>query len=95
MPDGMTVDAEGCVWSARWEGGCIVRYSPDGEEIGRYDIPARKITSVMFGGDDLSDLYVTSAGGAEKAADGPHAGALFRLRPGVKGQLEHRSKIGI
>jgi len=95
MPDGMTVDADGFVWSARWEGGCIVRHSPQGEEVARYPIPARKITSVMFGGNDLSDLYVTSAGGHIKDTDGPHAGALFRMRPGVKGQLEFRSKVGL
>ena len=44
-PDGMTMDAEGCVWSARWGGGCLVRYAPDGRELSRVQFPARKVSS--------------------------------------------------
>jgi D-xylonolactonase len=94
-PDGMTMDAEGCVWSARWGGGCLVRYAPDGTELQRIEFPARKVSSAIFGGPDLSDLYVTTAGGNQKDIDGPGAGALFRVRPGVKGPREFRSRIGL
>jgi len=93
MPDGMTVDVEGCVWSARWDGGVLVRYAPDGSELLRVAFPARKVSSAVFGGPDYADLYVTTAGGHDKASNGPGAGALFRLRPGVRGVPEFRSQI--
>jgi D-xylonolactonase len=93
-PDGMTIDAEGCVWSARWGGGCLVRYAPDGTELQRIAFPARKVSSATFGGPDPTDLYVTTAGGHQKDVDGPGAGALFRVRPGVRGIREFRSRIG-
>ncbi len=95
FPDGMTVDAEGCVWSARWEGSCVVRYSPDGEEIGRVRLPTPRVTSAIFGGSDYSDLYITTAGGEDKEQNGPSAGALFRVRPGVGGVPEYPSRIGL
>lgn len=95
FPDGMTVDAEGCVWSARWEGSCVVRYSPQGEEIGRVGLPTPRVTSAIFGGDDYSDMYITTAGGEDKAQNGPLAGALFRVRPGVGGVPEYPSRIGL
>jgi D-xylono/L-arabinono-1,4-lactonase len=94
-PDGMTMDTEGCVWSARWGGGCLVRYAPDGTELQRIRFPARKVSSAIFGGPDLADLYVTTAGGDRKDVDGPGAGALFRVRPGVLGMREFRSRIGL
>ena len=92
-PDGMTVDAEGCVWSAMWEGGRIVRYDPSGHELLRITLPARKASCVTFGGPDYADLYVTTAGGDARDEQGAGAGALFRLRPGVKGVPEFRSRI--
>lgn len=95
LPDGMTVDAEGYVWSARWDGGVLVRYAPDGREVARVAFPARKVSSAVFGGEDYRDLYVTTAGGQDKAANGPGAGALFRLRPGVGGVPEFRSRVGL
>jgi len=93
VPDGMTVDAEGHVWSARWDGGCLVRYAPDGSEEGRISFPARKVSSVIFGGADYSDMYVTTAGGQNKAEEGDGAGALFRVTPGVRGVPEFVSRI--
>lgn len=95
VPDGMTVDAAGNVWSARWDGNCLVRYAPDGQEDRRIDFPARKVSSVTFGGDDYTDMYVTTAGGDRKAEEGPGAGALFRLRLGVGGTPEFLSRIGL
>lgn len=93
LPDGLTVDTEGCVWSARWDGGCIVRYRPDGVIERRYPIPTPKVTSLIFGGDNYTDLYVTTAGGGDRSANGPLAGSVFRLRPGVRGLPEFRSRI--
>ena len=95
IPDGMTVDAEGNIWSARWDGSRLVRYSPDGVENLRIDFPAKKVSSVVFGGDDYRDMYVTTAGGNEKETDGEHAGALFRLRLGVQGVPESLSRIRV
>ncbi|MGH7143899.1 MAG: SMP-30/gluconolactonase/LRE family protein [Planctomycetota bacterium] len=92
-PDGMTVDAEGCVWSARWDGSCLVRYSPEGREIARYPLPAKKVSSVCFGGPTFDEMYVTTAGGHLKESDGPQAGALFRLRLNVRGLPEFLSRI--
>jgi sugar lactone lactonase YvrE len=94
-PDGMTVDAEGCVWSARWGGSCVVRYDPQGQEIERVTFPAREVSCPAFGGDDWSDLCVTTAGGDQKETKGQGAGALYVLRPGGRGVPEFRSRIGL
>lgn len=92
-PDGMTVDAEGYVWSARWGGSCLVRYAPDGAEVQRIHFPAQRVSSVIFGGEDYADMYVTTAGGENKAELGPGAGALYRVRSGVKGVAEFPSRV--
>jgi D-xylonolactonase len=95
IPDGMTVDAEGYVWSARWNGSSLYRYSPDGTEERRVRFPAKKVSSAVFGGEDLTDIYVTTAGGQNKAEEGAGAGALFRLSPGIRGKPEFLSRIGL
>ena len=95
VPDGMTVDAEGFVWSARWNGGCLVRYTPQGVEERRVDFPAKKVSSLTFGGEDYTDMYVTTAGGNDKPNEGPGAGALFRLNVGIAGVPEFPSRIGL
>ena len=95
VPDGMTVDAEGFVWGARWDGGCLVRYAPDGSEDMRIAFPAKKVSSVIFGGPDYTDLYVTTAGGHDKDENGPGAGGLFRINLGIRGVPEFRSRIGL
>ena len=95
IPDGMTVDAEGFVWSARWDGSSLVRYSPAGEQVSRIWFPARKVSSVIFGGEDYTDMYVTTAGGQDKAAEGPGAGCLYRLNLGISGKQEFLSRVGI
>jgi sugar lactone lactonase YvrE len=83
VPDGLTVDAQGFVWSARWDGGAVYRCTSEGIEERRIDIPAKKVSSVAFGGADLGDLYVTTALAAgSKDSEGAGAGALFRVRPG-------------
>lgn len=94
LPDGMTVDAQGYVWSAHWDGNALIRYNPQGEEVMRIPFPAKKVSSITFGGDDYSDMYVTTAGGDNKAEEGEGAGALFRLRvPGVRGLPEYYSRV--
>ncbi len=61
IPDGLTVDAQGYVWSAEWYGSCVTRYAPDGGIDRVLQTPAKQTTSVMFGGEDLMDIYVTTA----------------------------------
>ena len=92
-PDGMTVDAEGYLWSARWGGSCLVRYSPDGSEERRIHFPVKKISSVTFGGKDYTDIYVTTAGGNNRSEEGVSAGALFRINLGIKGVPEFFSRV--
>lgn len=93
VPDGMTVDAEGCVWSAIWDGGCMIRFTPDGKEERRIAFPARKVSCVTFGGDGYRDMYVTLAGGPDKDAEGPGAGCLYRVNLGIQGVPEFRSRM--
>ena len=93
LPDGMTVDAQGYVWSARWDGGCLVRYTPEGVLERRISFPAKKVSSVTFGGPDYTDMYVTTAGGDHKDEDGAGAGALFRLNLGIQGAPEFLSRV--
>ena len=86
LPDGMTVDALGNVWSAHWDGNCLIKYNPQGQEMQRIKFPVKKVSSITFGGDDYSDAYITTAGGDQKHTDGEHAGALYRicgLAPGL------------
>jgi D-xylonolactonase len=93
VPDGLTVDADGNVWSARWGGSRLVRYTPDGKEDLRINVPAKNVSSVTFGGPDLTDIYVTTAGGDDKTENGPGAGALFHLNLGIQGRAEFFSRI--
>lgn len=91
MPDGLTVDVEGCLWVALYGRGVVRRFSPDGAALPAFDVtvPASKVTSCAFGDGDLQSLYVTSARrglSAEARALEPHAGAVFRARPGVEGR---------
>ena len=95
VPDGMTVDAEGYIWSARWDGSSLYRYAPDGTEVLRIPFPALKVTSMTFGGSDYSELYVSTAGGNERSQEGAGAGAIFHLQVGVKGVPEYTSRIFI
>ena len=95
IPDGMTVDAEGYVWSARWDGWALYRYSPDSIEERRIPFPAKQVSSVIFGGEDYTDIYVTTAGGHDKVENGSGAGALFRLNLGIAGRPEYLSRIGL
>jgi len=95
VPDGMTVDAEGYVWSARWNGGCVVRYAPNGKEVLRIHFPAKKVSCVTFGGEDYMDIYVTTAGGDNREEEGSGAGALFSLNFDIQGLPEFFSRIQI
>ncbi len=94
-PDGMTLDADGFAWVCLWDGWAVVRYAPDGRIDRRIELPAAQVTSCAFGGPDLDELFVTTGqegfppGGL---ADQPHAGGVFRCRPGVRGRPTRRFK---
>ncbi|MBT3272636.1 MAG: SMP-30/gluconolactonase/LRE family protein [Spirochaetales bacterium] len=94
-PDGMTIDSDDYIWSARWDGSILVRLSPDGVEERRITFPAKKISCLTFGGDDLTDIFVTAAGGQDKKTNGPGAGALFHFNLGIPGKPEYRSNISL
>jgi sugar lactone lactonase YvrE len=88
VPDGLCVDAEGCVWSAHWGGWRVTRYDPAGRIERIIDLPAAQITCPAFGGRDLEVLYVSSAAIGMSEADfakAPDAGGLFALEVGVRG----------
>ena len=95
IPDGMTVDAEGYIWSARVDGASLFRYRPDGAQERQIKFPARKVSSVTFGGREMDEMYVTTIGGDNKAEEGPGAGALFRLNLGIKGVADYYSRISL
>lgn len=94
-PDGMTVDAEDCIWSARWDGWRVVRYSPRGEPLTEIEIPVHKVSCITFGGHDLRTAYVTTAGAPDRPAEGAAAGSLFTIHMPVQGRTEFRSRIGM
>jgi L-arabinonolactonase len=88
VPDGSTVDAEGCLWNARWDGGCVVRFTPKGEVDLVVEIPVAKVTSCAFGGAALDRLFITTSRHGMRAPDvaaAPQSGDVFVCTPGVKG----------
>jgi sugar lactone lactonase YvrE len=90
-PDGATVDAEGFVWNARYGGGAIARYAPDGRLDRVVALPVGQPSACAFGGPDLATLYVTTARqklSPQDLAAQPLAGCLLALRPGVAGLPE-------
>ena len=91
LPDGLTVDAEGCLWVALWGGARVVRLSPGGERLGDVPIPASNVTSVAFGGSDLRTLFITTARTGEDdaaLAARPDSGGLFAVETVVPGLAE-------
>ena len=92
-PDGATVDAEGFLWSARWEGSCILRIDPKGRIDRIVEMPASRPTCVCFGGKNLDVIYVTSSK-AHVADDVlqryPLQGGVFCFDPRSKGFAKHR-----
>jgi D-xylonolactonase len=91
-PDGPVADSEGCIWSGLFAGWGIRRYAPDGKLLQTVEMPVANVTKVAFGGEDLRDVYVTTAwkdldDAARKAQ--PLAGGLFHFRSDVPGQKQH------
>jgi sugar lactone lactonase YvrE len=93
MPDGATLDAQGRLWSALWDGFAVVRLRDNGSVADRIELPTGKVSSVTFGGDGLQDMYITTAGGHAPQQGDDAAGALFRVRMDVAGVPEFFSRI--
>lgn len=90
-PDGLTTDSEGGVWIAFFGSGMMRHYTPDATLVQQIEFPAKNVTSCIFGGADLDELFVTTGGG--KAGSNTPDGALFRLKPNAQGMREHRSRV--
>jgi sugar lactone lactonase YvrE len=94
--DGAVVDADGLIWNARWGGGCVDVYAPEGARVRTIKVPAKQSSCPVFVGEKLDRLLVTSAwqgmDDAAKAAD-PHHGQTFILEVGATGRAEPRVKL--
>lgn len=91
FPDGLTVDSEGYIWGAMWDGWRVVRYAPDGSIEREIALPVQRPTSCIFGGPYLKHLYVTSASVGlteEELAEQPLAGSVFVIETDVQGLPE-------
>lgn len=88
-PDGMTIDAEGMLWTGMWGGASVCRWNPQtGELIGKIEMPCPNVTSCCFGGEKLDHLYITTPRKGlddEQLKQFPNAGGLFVCQPGVSG----------
>ncbi len=102
IPDGLTVDAQGFLWSAQWYGSSVVRYDPDGEIERRIATPAKQASCCAFGGPNLDDLYITSAARSEITPEIPVGydpeigylgGSLYRTHAGVQGRAQSKADI--
>ena len=91
VPDGLTVDDQGYLWSARWNGSAVYRIAPTGHTVDIIPFPVPKVSSVAFGGPRLNQLYVTTAGGSDRSdtADG----TLYRVTVQWRGLPEFRSRV--
>jgi L-arabinonolactonase len=95
-PDGATVDVDGCVWSAHWGAGCVIRYTPDGRVDRIIQIPTRQPSCVCFGGPDLDILCVTTARedlDESVLREESHAGDVFLYRVGTQGLPEPEYRV--
>jgi sugar lactone lactonase YvrE len=98
VPDGLTVDLDGCVWVAMWGGSALRRFTPSGEQDAVLPVPVSQPTSCAFGGPALADLFITSAtiglSEAERAQQ-PLAGRLLHVQPGPAGLPSTMAKAAI
>ena len=95
--DGSVVDSEGFVWNARWGGGCVVRFSPDGKIDRIIEVPGvTRVSCPAFGGPDMKTLYLTTAREGITPTDAeaqPYAGSVFAAQVDVAGIAEPFIKL--
>jgi len=97
VPDGAAVDAEGFLWSAQWDGGCVIRYTPDGRVDRVVEVPVTRPAACAFGGDRFATLFVTTARfrlPETALAAEPFAGGVLALDVGARGLPEPRYGAG-
>lgn len=85
-PDGLTVDADGCVWVALWGGGAVLRFDDEGRAVGSIEVPTRNTTSCAFVGDTREDLVITSAADPSNPDDGLAGATFIASDLGTRGQ---------
>lgn len=90
-PDGLAVDTEGNVWSARHGGSAILKHAPDGTIVDEITFPVSRITSLIFGGSERDTLFVTTGGGKPDA--NTDDGTLYQVPVAATGQTEFRSRV--
>jgi sugar lactone lactonase YvrE len=86
--DGLTIDVDGFLWSGIYGDGQVVRISPEGEVVGALDVPVPNVTSVAFGGEDLSTLFIATAREnltEEQLAESPLSGSIFAVETATRG----------
>jgi sugar lactone lactonase YvrE len=97
-PDGMTVDAEGFLWNAHWDGWRITRYDPDGRIDRVLTVPVPKPTSIAFGGSDMKRLFITSASldmTPQQLAEAPWSGCLMACDLDIAGRVDHDYALSV
>ncbi|WP_134701326.1 SMP-30/gluconolactonase/LRE family protein [Ammoniphilus sp. YIM 78166] len=89
LPDGMTMDEEGMLWIAHWDGYQVSRWNPaTGEKLEKVPLPVARVTSCVFAGEQLNELYITTARigiDSNKLENQPYAGGLFKIKTAVRG----------
>lgn len=92
LPDGSALDANGCLWNARWNGSRVICLSPQGSIVDEIRLPCRRVTSCAFGGSDFRTLFITTAIDLDPyqgADDTRSGGQLFAARLPVRGHPVH------
>lgn len=96
FPDGLTIDTEGCLWVAMWDGWCVMRFDPTGQEMSKIQLPVQRPTSCTFGGKTLNQLYITTASVGLSEAEietSFWSGDLFCVETDTTGVPSHRFKL--
>lgn len=90
-PDGLAIDAEGNLWSARWDGQAVIKHAPDGTVLGKIVLPVKTVASMCFGGPGLDTMLVTTANGSPGSTT--EDGALFKIEGNFHGRADFHSRI--
>ena len=92
LPDGSTIDTDGCIWNCRWGGSCLVRFTPKGKIDQVVEMPVQNITNCVFGGSDMKTLFITTASNKGKN-ESELDGSLFAINMDYQGLEDNKSKL--
>ncbi|AWR96873.1 SMP-30/gluconolactonase/LRE family protein [Acidianus sulfidivorans JP7] len=87
-PDGMTVDSEGYLWIAHWNGGKVSRWTPNGNKVFEIKLPVSYVSSITFGSTEMNEVYITTA----YKENEPLSGKVFVHKLDINGQISYRFK---